>query len=269
MEDDGTARREPRRDRARAAGSDSEVRGRTASARQLRALLADAPSGFLADALDNPKLVPDHVALLLRNRAASAQTLVKIARRTDWTRLYDVKRGLVTHPSTPPTVARLFVHHLFWRDLADAAADLRLHATVRRHAEDVLGVRLGQLTLGERVALARRAVRGLVSPLAEFGEPAVLCALLANPRLVEGNVVGIARSAETPGEVLDTLADDPHWGPRLAVRGALLRNPRTPIHAALRILDRLSHQDLRAVQSEPRIPRIVRLGAQRRLGLTP
>ncbi len=253
----------------RPAGTDTEVRGRTATAGQLRALLPDAPAGFLTDALDNPALVPDHVVLLLQNRAASPAALVKIARRTEWTRLYDVKRGLVGHPSTPPTVARLFVHHLYWRDLADVAADLRVHPTVRRRAEDLLEVRLGQLTLGERIALARRAVRGLVGPLAELGEPAVLSALLGNPRLVEGNVVAMARSAETPGEILDALVDDLRWGARLAVRKALLRNPRTPIHAALRILDRLSRQDLRAVQSETRIPRIVRLGAQRRLGLTP
>lgn len=261
---------DPMANRPRSPGfEDRAVAGRTASAAQLRALLAEAPPGFVVDALDNPDLVSDHVVLALRNRSAPAAAIRRIARRHDWLRAYEVKRALVAHPNAPPAVARTYVHHLYWRDLAEVAADLRLHPALRRRAEELLGVRLGELAVGERIALARRVVRGLVAPLAALGEPRVLAALLANPRLVEGDVAHMARGAETPGEVLREIAEHPRWGERLAVRRALLENPRTPVHAALRILDRLPRVDLRRVATHAAIPRVVRLGAARRLGLTP
>lgn len=243
--------------------------GRDDGARALALRLPDAPPPYLEAALDNPALVPDHVVALLRNRGATAAVLRRVARTPEWSRLYDVKRGLVSHPHTPTPVARTLVHHLYWRDLAEVAADLRLHPLLRRRAEELLRVRLSEMAQGERIALARRAVRGLIGSLCETGEPRVLRALLGNPRLVEGDAVRIARAAQTPGEVLRDLADDARWGVRLAVRLALLRNPRTPVHAGLRVLEKLSRQDLRRIHADPVVPEVVRLAAARRLGLTP
>jgi hypothetical protein len=243
--------------------------GRTAPAHELALHLPDAPPAYLADALDNPALVPDHVAALLRNRGAPGSVLRRVARTSEWTRLYDVKRGLVAHPNTPPAVSRSLIHHLYWRDLSEIAADLRVHPLLRRRAEELLRVRLTEMAQGERIALARRAVRGLIGPLSETGEPRVLRALLGNPRLVEGDAVRIARAAQTPGEILRDLADDARWGERQAVRLALLRNPRTPVHAGLRVLSRLPRPDVRRVHGDAAVPEVVRRAAAHRLGLTP
>jgi hypothetical protein len=258
-----------RRDHDRGRAADQPITGRRATADQLRALLAGAPPAFVAEALDNPALVPDHVVLLLRNRGATPGTLSKVARRPEWTRIYEIKRGLVAHPNTPAPISRMLVQHLYWRDLAALTGDALAHPVLRRRAEELLRIRLAELTVGERIALARIAPRGLVGGITELGDVRVVRSLLSNPRLAEPDVVRIAGSADTADAVLRALADHPRWGGRRSVLDALLGNPRTPVHAALRLVRRLPRQDLRRVRASSKIPRVVRLGAERRLGLTP
>jgi hypothetical protein len=246
--------------------------GRTAGTRasdsELTANLAQAPPPFLEGALSNPDLQPSHVVLLLRNRSVPASLLTRLAKQHRWTRLYEVKRGLVLHPNTPPTIARTFLHHMYWRDLSEAADDLRLHPSVRRQAEETVKVRLAEMAVGERIALARRATRGVIAALAEEADRMVLAALLENRRLVERDVVTLAGGENVPGEVLDAVSRNPAWGIRPAVRTALLRNPRTPVHAAMRLVKDLPERELRRIQADRTIPKIVRVGAERALEAT-
>lgn len=130
--------------------------------------------------------------ILLGNRAATPTLLVRVGRDPRWTRCYEVKKGLVRHARTPPTMARSFLPHLYWRDLADIAEDARIQPSVRHQAEEVLRSRLDELTQGERVTLARRATRGVIAALRDSSEPLVLEALLGNGRLVEQDAVVMA-----------------------------------------------------------------------------
>jgi hypothetical protein len=66
--------------------------------------------------------------------------------------------------------------------------------------------------------------------------------------------------------VLAHLAEHPTWGSRRAVRLSLVGNPRTPIATALRLIEGLSREDLERILHDDQIPRIVRVGAERRLG---
>ena len=244
---------------------DPRQAGASATAAELTARLATAPPPFLRGAIENPGFGEDHLGLLLRNRGAPADLLREVAANRRWTRAYDVKKGLALHPRTPAVVARGLLDHLYWRELSAVAADTKIHPTVRRRAEELLRVRLDQLTVGERIALARRSSRGLVSALRERGEPRVLEALLGNPRLVEGDAVCIARAEGVPSEVLARLAEHPAWGCRQAVRRALLKNPRTPVHASMRLLKSLPRQELQKVRRDQEVPKVVRVAAERSL----
>ncbi len=239
--------------------------GRKASAFELQRLLREAPLPFLQGALDNPELSPDEVVLLLRNRAATPQLLVRVGRDRRWTRSYDIKRGLVRHPRTPLPIVGTLIHHLYWRDLAETASDLTLHPTVRRKSEEILRIRLMELALGERISLARIASRGLIGALRQTGEERVLLALLGNSRLVETDAVQMAKGTGVPARVLARLAEHPSWGSRHAVLMALATNPRTPVAVALRVVRRLPRRDLRRLARDPKAPKIVRVGAERRL----
>jgi hypothetical protein len=150
-----------------------------------------------------------------------------------------------------------------WRELDQAASAASLPPVERRRAERLLLARLSRLTVGERTALARRASRGIVVALAATSEPRVLLALLANPRLVEADVVGIAASPTTSPDVLSRVADDPRWGARPAVARALAVNPRSPVPTALRAVARLSREERSRLAGDGSVPQIVRVGASR------
>lgn len=244
--------------------SDRE-RGRTDSAEELRNSLPAAPAAYLEGAAENPELDEDGRLALVKNRQAPAALLGRLGRNFRWTRAYEVKAALVRHPQTPYAVARGLLSHLFWRDLLDTSTDPRISPVLRREAESLLRIRLPELALGEKVALARRAGRGLVPTLAEAGESPVLRALLGNSRLVERDVVRIASEPSTPPDVLAALASHHAWGVRRDVRMAVLGNPRTPVAAALGLVERIPERDLGRLAGEGGAPRIVKVGAARRL----
>src|SRR5262245_39854468 len=135
-------------------------RGRNDDRRALGLALPSAPAGYLLGAMDNPALGPEEVTLILENRAATPEILTRIGRNLGWMRPREAKRALVAHANTPAALSRRFLPHLFWRELADVAGDLRIPPVVRRDAEKLVRLRLPELTLGERVTLARVASRG-------------------------------------------------------------------------------------------------------------
>ncbi|HEX5043301.1 MAG TPA: hypothetical protein VFV75_10370 [Candidatus Polarisedimenticolaceae bacterium] len=247
------------------AGPLDAARGRGDARPELLLRLATAPAAYLEGALGNPALDEEAVALLVRNPHATQTLLLRIGRSVRWARVYEVKRGLVRHPRVPVPLSRRLLPHLLWADLAEAAADTRLSPAVRRHAEETLKTRLLEMAEGEVVSLARRASAGLVDALARSRSPRVLAALLGNPRLRERDVVRIAAGEEAPAETLRRVARHPAWGERRAVRVALLRNPRTPVPEALHLVAGLAGSDLEDVVRDQAVPRIVQIGAGRRL----
>lgn len=241
------------------------ARGRADPPEELRRHLGSAPAPYLEGALSNPHFHTDELVLLVRNPSAGPAVLTRIGRNTQWTRLYEVKKALVRNPRTPVPLARRFLPHLLWLDLSEVPLDSRLSPVVRRQAEEVLKVRIDEMQEGELVALARRASRGVIPVLAERLRPRVVHALLGNAKLVERDVLRIASEPKAPSEVLAVVAEHPHWGIRLAVRLALLMNPRTPVRAALHVVAKLPRVELERVAGDGRVPQIVRVGAGRRL----
>jgi hypothetical protein len=260
------ARRTPTKEPVEAA---SEARGRSDSAAELKNRLASAPPPYVLGALDNPNLGPDEMFLLLRNRSAPAAALSRVARDREWTRLREVKRALVRHPNTPTAMARALAPHLHDKDLGEVAEDVRVRPSVRRRAEEILKIRIEAMPLGERISLARRPSHALAVALAECADAGVLRALLGNPRLLEADAVRIASGARTPPEALRAIAEHVTWGARRSVRMALLLNPRTPVPVALRLVRAAMRHDLSRLAADAKAPRIVRVGAERRLEESP
>jgi len=129
----------------------------------------------------------------------------------------------------------------------------------------LLTVRIDELSEGERVALARRASRGVIGALIATGVGRELKSLLGNPRLIEADAVRIATRASAPPEALAHLATHARWGSRRPVRRALAANPRTPPAAALGVLRWLPSSDLLRLSRDVAVPQLVRVGAERLL----
>jgi hypothetical protein len=225
--------------------------------------LSRAEPEYLEGAADNPALDADLLLLLLRNRSAGPRLIARLARDPRFRRSYEVRAALVRHARTPRAVALGLVPHLFWRDLARAADDVRVPPPVRRAAVRALEPRLEEMAVGEQITLARTAGRAVLLALRRTRDERVAQALLANSRAVEEDAVFVAASAETPPAILTLLGRDRRWVCRYAVRLALVNNRNTPVGVALGLLTGLQRRDLEGVAVRPDRAAALRLAARR------
>ncbi|HKQ61726.1 MAG TPA: hypothetical protein VJS92_10565 [Candidatus Polarisedimenticolaceae bacterium] len=239
--------------------------GRRAPVAELRLRLSSAPAPYLEGALDNPALGSRELLLLLRNGAAPRELLLRVARERRWTAFRQVQKALALHPAAPPAMTRRYLPYLAWTDVGELTISPRVHPLTRRHAEANLLRRLDGLTLGERVALARRACRPVLDRLLATREPLVLRGSLGNTRLVEHDVAALAGDPSCGAELLVLLAHHVVWGERRSVRFELARNASLPLHEALRVVGRLAPRDLRRLVQDPTCRRLVRVRAERLL----
>ncbi|HEX4954399.1 MAG TPA: hypothetical protein VF017_13485 [Thermoanaerobaculia bacterium] len=177
---------------------------------------------------------------------------------------YELRRALAGHPRTPQAAALDLVPTLFWRDLAELTVSMQTAPAVRHLAERHLLERLPVLTEGERIALARRAVGGVLQRLRHDGSQRVVAALLENPRLTEGLLMPLVASESALPEVLRLVATS-RWGLRYEVRVGLVRNRRTPGPIALSLVAQLRRAELAAVAADPRLALPLRRAARDRL----
>lgn len=215
--------------------------------------------------IEGADLGPEELVVLLRSRATSAATVARIGRNRSWMRSREVKLAFVSNPRAPQVLARRFLPHLGWRDLATLPINLGVSPVLRREAEKLLKTRLPELALGEKVALARRGSRGIMEMLREESDTLVLRAVAGNPRATEADVEHIVARQDVPSDFLGWLAGLSSWSQRRAVRLAVIRHPRTPPSAALRLTQALSRRDIEELSGDVSAPRLVRVAAERHL----
>jgi hypothetical protein len=237
----------------------------------LERALRQVPSDELLDLLERhaSELTPRGARQALANPFLTREAVVRIAAQTRLLSHYEVRRALTESAQAPPDLAMRFLPGLYWRDLLAFSVNTRLHPRIRRQADIHLAERLGQLSVGEKISLARLASPTLICHLRHDPSPRVFTALLDNPRLTEGQLAPVAHSDRALAPILDLIANDRRWGVRLDLRVALARNPRTRLETALRLLTGLRKSDQRAVASDPRLPEPLRRRARLLLGQGP
>lgn len=122
-----------------------------------------------------------------------------------------------------------------------------------------------ELTLGERMSLARGAPRETIARLLRDPEPMVIRLLLGNPRLLERDLVFLASRRPIGPEVVREILGAPRWSQRYAVRRTLALNPTTPNEVALRLLPLLTRPHLQEVAEDPALPAVRQEAAKRLL----
>ena len=118
------------------------------------------------------------------------------------------------------------------------------------------------LSLGERKALARRPTRKSLEKLLADPHPAVIRALLANPKLVEDDVVRLAARRPALPAVLAEVARTTRWAHRVRVRMAIVLNPDTPVEVATPFLVLLTRPQLKEVFAAPYLSTALRSTAR-------
>jgi hypothetical protein len=158
--------------------------------------------------------------------------------------LYEAARGRDHGP-----VARLFLD----ASPVDEADLLR-----RVGGERPIEPRGRALTLGERKALARTHRRDYIGLMLRDPHPDVVAILLGNPHLTEDDVVRMAALRPSLSASLSTIAIHPRWSQRYPVRRALVLNPSTPRHVAVRLATTLRPGDLAQLAGDTTQPLILR-----------
>jgi hypothetical protein len=220
--------------------------------------VASAPCGEVHAWVQRHDLSPDDVVRLLRRQDLTKEILASIVEHHPWISLHKVQVGVVNNPVTPKVVAQKYVYHLYWRELVSVMCNLRVEPAVRHAAENLLEEKLGDMTLGEKIALAKIPQRGIVKAVRRMDSVEVLKALLRNSALVEEDVLFILHYPNLPSQVLDAVARSPKWRPRPAVCYGLIRHPRTPQSTAFRLLASMPQKELRELASNSQVPRPLR-----------
>ncbi len=166
-------------------------------------------------------------------------------------------RGMPT-----PTLINL-ISTLPWLSLLHLAQEARTPPVIRRRAERRLLRRIARLTLGERIALARRSHRELFAPLFESGDEKIIEALLENPRMTESDLASAMLRIQLPPAFYSALIRHPKWTCRRDLRKVLARNPETPLPLALSALAELGIHELAEIRGDHNAPVEVRDAAAR------
>ena len=181
-----------------------------------------------------------------------------------------------------PYLARKALYESARRRGYDAVARLFLEVSPPVLPEDALAAHLRperplrprgrSLTLGERKALARTHERDAILLLVRDPHPEVVAILLDNPHVTETDVVRIAATRPGAPLALARVAEHVRWTARYKVRRALVLNPATPLHLAVRLATTLRRGDLREIAADAALPTPLRthtaqiLAAARRAG---
>ena len=215
---------------------------------------------WLMLALSNPSITEDHFIALLRNPSITPEIVYSISERST---SYKIQYAIAACSKTPYPLGISVIQNLFWNDLLKVVANYRLNPRLRRMAENYLHEKATNLTLGEKMSLARTAPRPLIPLLRSENEPRVIVELLRNPNLVEDDLLTMINHHLTPQTVLHTIGTDHKWSVRYPIRLALVRNERTPLPVTLSFLSGLHKPDLKAVASAPKTPELIRRAANR------
>jgi hypothetical protein len=235
----------------------------TCSSQQLYTILSGSNPKFLRLSLSNPAMTEDHVIALLRNSMVTQDLIQEILERLDWASSYKVQYAVVNCPKTGHTLAGRLLHHLFWNDLVKTISNPRLNPRLRRAAERQLTDKIRELTVGEKMTIARTGPRTVIHLLLRENDARILQALLRNPSIMEVDVLILINDEFTSSEILKLVGLDYKWSMRYAIRLALVRNNKTPLPLALSFLSKLRKSDLRALNKTPATRELIKRTAYR------
>lgn len=239
--------------------------GKAAKPAELRLRLSRAGPEYLQGAVQNPNFGESHLEAILSNPALPAGLIQGLAAQKQYLARYEVKRAIVFHRNAPRALKLNLLHFLGWRDLARVVEDPPQLPPVKRASETLLKKRIEEMSVGERIALARIAGPGVIPALRVDLHPDVIAALLINPRLTEEEVLAICTEERASPAALSVVGSNSRWSGRHAVRMALLRNQATPAKVSLGFLDALAGTDLREIIALPSTSRLVRATARQLL----
>jgi hypothetical protein len=199
-------------------------------------------------------LTEDAALSILKHRDLPANEIDRIAKDSGAIKSRKVRLALAAHPRAPRRIALRLIRELYTFDLMQFSLLPAAAADLKRAASELLITRLASVTLGERLALARRSSAIVAAALLLDKEPRVWQTALENPRVTEAAVVKAVNSLSPTPQFIEAVSRHAKWSLRPEIRIALLRNPHTPLARALEFARRLPPAHLRDILHSSRLP---------------
>jgi len=208
----------------------------------------------LLRAAANPALTEDLALSLLHRPDLPLEALERLAKNNNVLKLRKVKFALASHPHTPRRVSVPLIRQFYTFDVMKLSLTPGVPADVKVAAEDSLISRLKTVTLGERLALARRGSGRIAGAMLLDGDARVMQIALENLRLTEIFVVQAVLRPEAKTALVQAVARHPRWSFRREVRIALLRSEYLSLARTLEFSQGLPEPILRDVLHGSRLP---------------
>lgn len=208
----------------------------------------------LLRAADNPALTEDLALSLLKRTDLPVEVLERLSRNGSVLKLRKVKLALACHPHAPRRVSVPLIRQFYTFDLMKVALTPSVPTDVKVAADDVLISRLKTVTLGERLALARRGSGRIASAMLLDGDARVMQIALENARLTETFVIQAVLRPEAKSLLVQAVAHHAKWSFRREVRIALLRTEHLSLARTLEFSRGIPTPLLRDLLHSSRLP---------------
>jgi hypothetical protein len=199
-------------------------------------------------------LSEDGLLALLERRHLPPETIEEFVQNATAMKSRKVCLALAAHPRAPHHLALRLIRQLYTFDLMRFSLHPAVAADLRRAAEEQLIARLTSVSLGERLALARRGSQAVAAALLLDRESPVSRTALENSRLTEAAVSKAVLRPNSPAAFVELVCHHPKWSLRREIRMALLRNPHTPLARALEFARTLPPPLVRDILHSSRLP---------------
>ncbi len=233
--------------------SDDSAAARRAAERLATLIHSQLPD-VLASVAHDPHLTEDLALALIARRDLPSETLEALAKNTAVMKSRKAMLAVVAHPRTPRHVSLPMVRHLYTFELMSLALQPTLPADLKVAVEEAIITRLGTITEGERLTLAKRASMRVAAALLAGPQARVIKAALDNPYLTEACVVKALVAQDAPQALVDLVCRDEKWSVRREIRVALLRNEHIPLARAIIFAQSLPVSAVRDVLHHSRLP---------------
>lgn len=122
---------------------------------------------------------------------------------------------------------------------------------------------LKNLTIGQKIALAKKGNKDVRSLLIRDPNKMIALEVINNPRITEGEILSIAAMKDVAEDVLRIIANNRMYRSNKAVVLTLLHNPRTPVGVSLGLgISSLNDKELDGLAKNRNIPGVLSKAAK-------
>ncbi len=236
-----------------------------APAKDLPATAQASTSGEPQQAAADPALTEDGALALLNRPDLPSESLEALSKNGGLMKHRKVRVGVARHPNTPRHISLPVLRQLYTFDLMQVALTPITPADVKKAADEVLAGKLGSISSGERLSLAKRGSNRIAGELLVDKEPRIMQAALENGRLTEAVIIKALARYDAPAPFVEAVCHHAKWSLRREVRIALMRNDKTPLARALEFARALPPAMVREILQNSRLPASTKAYIQKEL----